>query len=183
MPVYLEGIAMSRIRLLALCATASTIALALPAAAQTAPAPAAAPEPDESNTVIVTGTRAVNRTVADSAVPIDVISSEALSASGLGETNKILNQLVPSFNFPQPSITDGTDVIRPASLRGLSPDQTLVLVNGKRRHVSALSTSTARSAAVRPRSISTPSRHSPSTVSRCCATALRRNMARTRSPV
>jgi len=129
---------MSRIRLLALCATASTIALALPAAAQTAPAPAAAPEPDESNTVIVTGTRAVNRTVADSAVPIDVISSDALSASGLGETNKILNQLVPSFNFPQPSITDGTDVIRPASLRGLSPDQTLVLVNGKRRHVSAL---------------------------------------------
>ena len=45
---------------------------------------------------------------------------------------------MPSFNFPQPSITDGTDVIRPASLRGLGPDQTLVLVNGKRRHVSAL---------------------------------------------
>ena len=47
-------------------------------------------------------------------------------------------QLVPSFNFPQPSITDGTDVIRPATLRGLAPDQTLVLVNGKRRHVTAL---------------------------------------------
>ncbi len=71
-------------------------------------------------------------------MPIDVISAEDLSASGLVETNKILNQLVPSFNFPQPSITDGTDVVRPASLRGLSPDQTLVLVNGKRRHVSAL---------------------------------------------
>jgi iron complex outermembrane receptor protein len=52
--------------------------------------------------------------------------------------NRILNQLVPSFNFPQPSITDGTDVLRPATLRGLSPDQTLVLVNGKRRHPSAL---------------------------------------------
>jgi iron complex outermembrane receptor protein len=129
---------MSRFTLVALFATVSATALALPAAAQTVPAPATAPADDEANTVIVTGTRAVNRTVADSPVPIDVITSEALAASGLGETNKILNQLVPSFNFPQPSITDGTDVIRPASLRGLSPDQTLVLVNGKRRHVSAL---------------------------------------------
>nr|MBA3898084.1 TonB-dependent receptor [Sphingomonadaceae bacterium] len=50
----------------------------------------------------------------------------------------ILNKLVPSFNFPQPAINDGTDAIRPATLRGLSPDQVLVLVNGKRRHVSAL---------------------------------------------
>ena len=57
---------------------------------------------------------------------------------GQTETNKILNNLVPSFNFPQPSIADGTDALRPATLRGLSPDQTLVLVNGKRRHVSAL---------------------------------------------
>ena len=61
-----------------------------------------------------------------------------LTNTGQTETNKILNQLVPSFNFPQPSIADGTDVLRPATLRGLSPDQTLVLVNGKRRHVSAL---------------------------------------------
>ena len=71
-------------------------------------------------------------------MPIDVIGSEALTNTGQTETNKILNQLVPSFNFPQPSIADGTDVLRPATLRGLSPDQTLVLVNGKRRHVSAL---------------------------------------------
>ena len=71
-------------------------------------------------------------------MPIDVIGGDALTNTGLTETNKILNQLVPSFNFPQPSIADGTDVLRPATLRGLSPDQTLVLVNGKRRHVSAL---------------------------------------------
>lgn len=90
------------------------------------------------NAIIVTGTRRTDRTVADSPVPIDVISGDALASTGLTETNKILNQLVPSFNFPQPSIADGTDVIRPASLRGLAPDQTLVLVNGKRRHVSAL---------------------------------------------
>jgi iron complex outermembrane receptor protein len=87
---------------------------------------------------VVTGTRRTDRTVAESPVPVDIIGSDQLSASGLGETNKILNNLVPSFNFPQPSIADGTDAVRPASLRGLSPDQVLVLVNGKRRHVSAL---------------------------------------------
>src|SRR5688500_18380276 len=50
----------------------------------------------------------------------------------------MLQALVPSFNFPRPSLTDGTDHIRPATLRGLAPDQVLVLVNGKRRHTSAL---------------------------------------------
>jgi iron complex outermembrane recepter protein len=100
---------------------------------------AQADEPAEGqNAIIVTGTRRTDRTVADSPVPVDVISGDALANTGLTETNKILNQLVPSFNFPQPSITDGTDVIRPASLRGLAPDQTLVLVNGRRRHVTAL---------------------------------------------
>ncbi|MCY7270490.1 MAG: TonB-dependent receptor [Sphingomonas bacterium] len=93
---------------------------------------------DPQNAIIVTGTRRSDRTVADSPVPIDVIGAEALTNTGLTEVNKVLNQLVPSFNFPQPSIADGTDVLRPATLRGLSPDQTLVLVNGKRRHVSAL---------------------------------------------
>jgi iron complex outermembrane recepter protein len=89
-------------------------------------------------TIIVTGTRRADRTVADSPVPIDVITAESLSTSGFTETNRLLNQTVPSFNFPQPSITDGTDVVRPATLRGLNPDQTLVLLNGKRRHTSAL---------------------------------------------
>ena len=119
----------------------SALALSMPAHAQNAPVQdqAAQDEPETpENTVIVIGTRVANRTASDSAVPIDVISSKALESSGLGETNKILNQLVPSFNFPQPSISDGSDVLRPATLRGLSPDQTLVLVNGKRRHVSAL---------------------------------------------
>ena len=95
-------------------------------------------EASEQSEIIVTGTRRTDRTVADSPVPIDVIGTDAMTNSGQTETNKILNQLVPSFNFPQPSIADGTDVLRPATLRGLSPDQTLVLVNGKRRHVSAL---------------------------------------------
>ena len=93
---------------------------------------------DSGNVLIVTGTRRSNRTVAESPVPIDVISAEQLRQTGLTETARVLRDLVPSLNFPQPSITDGTDAIRPATLRGLGPDQTLVLINGKRRHVSAL---------------------------------------------
>lgn len=93
--------------------------------------------PDQS-TIIVTGTRRADRTVADSPVPVDVLSAESLSNTGFTEVNRALTQEVPSFNFPQPSITDGTDVIRPATLRGLGPDQTLVLINGKRRHGAAL---------------------------------------------
>lgn len=93
--------------------------------------------PDQS-TVVVTGTRRNDRTVADSPVPVDVLSAESLGNTGFTEVNRALTQEVPSFNFPQPSITDGTDVIRPATLRGLGPDQTLVLINGKRRHSAAL---------------------------------------------
>jgi len=119
----------------------STVAAfaATPAFAQAdAPAAAAPTTNDEGTPIIVTGTRRTDRTVADSPVPVDVIGADAIANSGQTETNKILNELVPSFNFPQPSIADGTDALRPATLRGLSPDQTLVLVNGKRRHVSAL---------------------------------------------
>ena len=50
----------------------------------------------------------------------------------------MIQALAPSFNFPRPTITDGTDTVRPATLRGLGPDQVLVLINGKRRHQSAL---------------------------------------------
>lgn len=88
--------------------------------------------------IIVTGTRRTDRTVADSPVPVDVIAADDLAQSGFTETNRLLNEQVPSFNFPQPSITDGTDVVRPATLRGLGPDQTLVLINGKRRHTASL---------------------------------------------
>ena len=121
-----------------------SLALACPAGGQTiqsAPSqePAsetpAASDADAGNQIVVIGSRVSNRTVSDSPVPIDVISESALQASGTGELNKTLNQLVPSFNFPQPSIADGSDVTRPATLRGLNPDQTLVLLNGKRRHV------------------------------------------------
>ncbi|GAK34411.1 colicin I receptor [alpha proteobacterium Q-1] len=88
--------------------------------------------------IVVTGTRRLDRTIADSAVPIDVLTAADLNRQGFTETNQILANLLPSFNFPLPSITDGTDTTRPATLRGLGPDHTLVLVNGKRRHTSAL---------------------------------------------
>lgn len=113
--------------------------LAAPVAAQDASEPdAPAAESEDDEVIIVTGTRRTDRTVADSAVPIDVIGSEELLNQGSTETNRLLNNLVPSFNFPQPSLTDGTDSLRPATLRGLAPDQVLVLVNGKRRHISSL---------------------------------------------
>lgn len=136
----------------ALLAGLSSSALASPAFAQQNPAAVrnaqaqqqattnAAGQPTISNDqqIVITGTRAANRTVANSPVPVDVIGAQAINNTGQTETNKVLNQLVPSFNFPQPSIADGSDAVRPATLRGLSPDQTLVLINGKRRHVSAL---------------------------------------------
>ncbi len=131
---------MNRSLVTLLSMSSSTLALfvAAPAFAQTAPAPPPAAAADEEPTVVVTGSRFARRSVSESPVPIDVIGGEQLELSGATETNKILNQLVPSFNFPQPSLTDGTDSTRPATLRGLSPDQTLVLINGKRRHSSAL---------------------------------------------
>lgn len=99
---------------------------------------AATPEIKPSDEIITIGTRRKGRTIADSNVPIDVLSGPELIATGFTETNMLLANLLPSFNFPQPSITDGTDHVRPAQLRGLAPDHTLVLVNGKRRHSSAV---------------------------------------------
>ena len=93
---------------------------------------------DSLEKISVIGSRRLGRTVEDSPVPIDIIGAEALSTTGQTETNMILGSLLPSFNFPQPSLTDGTDHVRPAQLRGLAPDHTLVLVNGKRRHSNAL---------------------------------------------
>ncbi|WP_404400308.1 TonB-dependent receptor [Idiomarina seosinensis] len=86
----------------------------------------------------VVGSRLSMRTATDGSAPVDIISAEDLAATGITETAKALQYSVPSFNFPSSSITDGTDAVRPASLRGLSPDHTLVLINGKRRHSSAL---------------------------------------------
>ena len=71
-------------------------------------------------------------------VPIDVISTAELQQTGRTETAQMIQAVAPSFNYPRATIADGSDHIRPATLRGLAPDQALVLVNGKRRHPSAL---------------------------------------------
>jgi len=96
-------------------------------------------EDEESvSTVIVTGTRVANRSALDTAVPVDVVSSETLQNIGVTEVNQALSIALPAFNFPRPGLADGTDTVRPATLRGLAPDHTLVLVNGKRRHAASL---------------------------------------------
>ncbi|MDX3774692.1 TonB-dependent receptor [Chromatiaceae bacterium AAb-1] len=88
--------------------------------------------------LIVTGVRGAPRTVADSPVPIDVLSSEELSSVAFTDTNDVLKTLVPSYSISRQPISDGGTFIRPASLRGLPTDKTLVLVNSKRRHRAAL---------------------------------------------
>ncbi len=92
----------------------------------------------ELQTVVVTGTRSLNRRSLDSASPVDVIGTKELLSTGSGELATVLSRLLPSMNFARPSGADASDAVRPAQLRGLSPDQTLVLVNGKRRHSSAV---------------------------------------------
>ncbi|EIW88392.1 TonB-dependent receptor [Alishewanella agri BL06] len=88
--------------------------------------------------IVVTGTRVAGRSVSDTAVPIDIVSAESLTRAGSTELNQVLSTALPSFNFPRPGLTDGTDTVRPATLRGLGPDQSLVLVNSKRRHSASL---------------------------------------------
>jgi iron complex outermembrane recepter protein len=90
------------------------------------------------DSVVTVGTRVANRSALDTAVAVDVVSSASLEKIGIGELNQALSTQLPSYNFPRPALNDGTDSVRPATLRGLAPDQTLVLVNGKRRHSASL---------------------------------------------
>ena len=117
---------------------AIALSLASPAfAQQSTTAPGNAVDLDK---IIVTGTRASDRTVLESTSPIDVLTAEDIRKAGVlnGELGSALQALLPSFNFPRQSNSGGADHVRAAQLRGLSPDQVLVLINGKRRHTSAL---------------------------------------------
>jgi len=87
----------------------------------------------EVDQLIVTGSRGVARTVAESPAPIDVISSEKLQLTGRSEFGEALGKLLPSFNFATNS-AGISSIVRPVTNRGLGPAYTLVLVNGKRRH-------------------------------------------------
>lgn len=89
--------------------------------------------------VVLVGSRNKNRTVANTPVPVDIIDiSELVSAGPQTSINDILNFVAPSFTSTSQTVSDGTDHIDPAALRGLGPDQVLVLVNGKRRHTTSL---------------------------------------------
>ncbi|QJX45937.1 TonB-dependent receptor [Hymenobacter taeanensis] len=91
------------------------------------------------NEVVVTGSRATEgRSNILTTSPVDVISAREIKAYAQTDVTQILTYIAPSFQSTRQTVTDGTDFVDPATLRGLGPDQVLVLVNGKRRHTSAL---------------------------------------------
>ena len=87
---------------------------------------------------VVVGSRARHTAAEELAVPVDVFTAEEIAQQGTNETSQILQNLAPSVNFPRQSVTDANDIVRPFTLRGLSPDHTLVLLNGWRRHQMAV---------------------------------------------
>jgi iron complex outermembrane receptor protein len=87
---------------------------------------------------VVVGSHARHTAAEELAVPVDVIPAAVLAQQGTTETSQILQAVSPSVNFPHQSVTDANDIVRPFTLRGLSPDQTLVLVNGIRQHQTAV---------------------------------------------
>ena len=88
--------------------------------------------------MVVVGSRAQPRSATASAVPVDVLSSTDLVSQGAGDLKDQLRTIIPSFNTNTQPISGGSTVVRPAMLRNLAPDHTLVLINGKRRHRSSI---------------------------------------------
>ena len=84
--------------------------------------------------VITTGTRRKARSAADTPAPVDVISGAEFTNQATSDISDLIRTVVPSYNVNTQPISDAATIIRPANLRGLSPDNTLVLLNGKRRH-------------------------------------------------
>lgn len=110
----------------------------LATAAQAAPDTSTkATDNDAIETLVVTGQRGVQRTVADSPTPIDVVTAADLERTARPDLIAQLNEIIPSFNSPAKGGNGSTYVVQTGGLRGLNVDQTLVLVNGKRRHRSA----------------------------------------------
>jgi len=99
----------------------------------------AADKSEDLEEVVIVGTRFAGHIADESLAPVDVVTTADMhqSAALPGEVGAALQSLVPSFNLPRQSNSDFADIVRPAQLRGLSPDQTLVLINGKRRHGTA----------------------------------------------
>ena len=90
------------------------------------------------DTLVVVGSRAGARTATESTVPVDVIAGEELVSQGITDVSDLMRTVTPSFNVNTQPISDAATIVRPANLRNLPPDHTLVLVNGKRRHRAAI---------------------------------------------
>ncbi len=116
-------------------AIASALAASVTAIAAEQPAENTA---KDIEVISVTGTRRSLRSLSESTVPVDLLTSRDLASTGQLEISQVLASQLPSFNYPSATLADGTDHAKPAVLRGLAPDHTLVLVNGKRRHAGAL---------------------------------------------
>jgi iron complex outermembrane receptor protein len=114
-------------------AAAASLTLAAPTFAQEEEKQAKAVEK-----IAVVGSRAAPRSIGDSPVPIDIIGADELSKSGNTDMLEILKGTVPSLNVHANPISDAATLVRPANLRGLSADSTLILLNGKRRHRSSV---------------------------------------------
>lgn len=113
-----------------LCGTAGLALLAGQANAQGAP--------EELGELVVVGSRGAPRLATETSAPVDVFTGEELAARGFNDLSKVLQFVSPSFNFPRSSTGPSSANTRSASLRGLSPDQVLVLINGRRRHASSV---------------------------------------------
>lgn len=112
-----------------------------PLLAQDAGGEAASPEASDSSVqdeVVVLGTRRTDRSIADSASPVDVIGAEELTKQPAADMLEILKNVVPSFNVTQNQISDASTFVRAPSMRGLAGDMTLVMINGKRLNRAAL---------------------------------------------
>lgn len=123
---------------------ASTLSVAITLALGSATAVANAAQTPTKDTakdvekISVLGSRVSSRTATESTAPVDIIDASSLTKGGFTELGQSLQATAPSFNFSRTQVSDGSDLFRPATLRGLQPDQTLVLVNGKRRHNQAI---------------------------------------------
>ncbi len=124
-------------KLLRLILPVSAIALVVPALSPVANAQQQGSQ-QEIEEIITTGTRRAQRSAADSAVPVDVISGQEFENMGTADLDDMLRTSIPSYNVDRQAISDAATLVRPATMRGLPPDNVLILVNGKRRHRSGV---------------------------------------------
>lgn len=123
------------IRLVTAASLTASMTMALPVLAQEPNA-----EDNSVEKIAVVGTRSAPRSIGDSPVPVDIISEEEFRSQGSTDMVSMMQSAVPSFNVNDQPINDASTLVRPANLRGMASDHTLVLVNGKRRHRSAVIT-------------------------------------------